>query len=370
MEERTRKREDCFHDGTTVLDAVGQSHHDIIASRRADDPITPEVVNNIIGDMLLFKQEARSNASSMYYKSRRTIDAAYAEIRRAQSPALAVTHGVHPRSIDVKGPPLKDPPNLPPNYQRHGSGESALVDRPGTDPKVWVPKRSPSTEGNGPVSGGSSRASRQSDAYSDHHDKTYEQGSSTTAHSPPLRPALGQDGYSSGRNRGRPSSYDRYNQRTEAHTTLSNIHKQERGRAAYDNDGFSDLGEVNHRVASYQASPARNSHDHSFHALAHSTSDADREDPSWGKASRDISYPVASNSLEATASANLAPNQILSTSDRDLTASKNRKLATQLPEMSVDEGLVLKRQRARFPREDLFVELQARDHVSKGCIPK
>ena len=369
MEQRTGKREDCFHDGLRVLDAVRQSHDDIIASRRANDPITPEVVNSIIDDMLLFQEIARPKASPMYYKSRRIIDAANAKIRRAQSPALPATHGVHPRSIDVKGPPLKDPPNLPPNHQRHGFGESEFVDRPYAGPKVWVSKHSPSPEGNGRVSGASSRASRQSEAYPDHYDETYEQGSSTTAHLPPLRPALGQDGYSSGRNRGRSSSYDRDNQRPEAHTIISNINNKERGRAANDSDPSSDLSEVNHSVASDQASRGRNSHDRSFHALSHSTSDANREDPSWGNASRGNSRSVASKSLEAIAPGNLVPNQILSTSDRDLAAAQSRKPGTQLPEMSVDEGIVLKRQRGQFPREDLFVELQARDHVSEGYIP-
>ena len=369
MEDRTGKREDCFHDGIIVLNAVRQSHDDIIASRRANDPVTSEIVNNIIGDMLLFQENARSKASPMYYKSRRIINAAYAKIGLAQNSALAATHGVHPRSIDVKGPPLKDPPNLPPNHQRHGFGESGFFDRSYAGPKVWVSKHSPSPEGNARVSGASSRASLQPDAYPDHHDETYEQGSSTTAQLPPLRPALAQDGYSSGRNRGRTFSYDRYNQRPEAHSILSNINNKERGPAANDNDAFSDLSEVNHRVASNQASRGRNSHDHSFHALSHSTPDANREDPSWGNASRDISYSVASESLEATASGNLAPNQILSTSDHDHAAAQNRKLATKLPEMSVDEGIVLKRQRSQFPREDLFVELQARDHVNEGYIP-
>ena len=364
MMKSTGKMEDCFHDGKGVLDAVRQSHGDIISSRRANDPITPGVVNNIIGDMLLYEGKERSEAVPMYSKSRRIINAAYTEIARAQSPAFAATHGVHPGSFKAKGPPLKDPPNLPPDYHRRGSDEPALVDRPHTGLKVMVPKRSPSPEGSGRVFSGSSRASRHYHAYPENHDETYEQGSPTTAHLPPLRPASGQSGYSSGRNYGRSSSYDHYNQRPEAHTIHSDINNNGIGRVTDDNDPSGDLSEVNHRN---QASRGLSSHERSFRARSLSTSNADQEDPSWGNASKATSHSVDSKPREATASANLAPKEMMS--NRDLVAPKNRKRATQLPEMSVGEGLVLKRQRGQFPREDLFAELQARDHVSKSYIP-
>ena len=349
LEQRTGKREDCFHDGSTVLDAVGQSHDDIIASCRANDPVTPEVVKGIIGDMLLFQESARCAARPIYCKSRRIMNDAKA--RHTQSLALAAIQGAHPRSTQ-----LKDPPNLPPNHQGLGSGESAIVFRPYSGPKVWGSKGSPSPEGNDQVYGASSWAHRQSDAYPDHHDQTYEQGSSTAAHLPPLRPVSVQSGYSSGRDGGRGSSYDHYNQRPEAHAILSDINNNGTGQVADNNDSFGDLSEVNHRVASNQALRGPNSHDRSFHTLSYPASNADQEDPSWGNASRDTPYSGPSKSPEATSSA-------------DLAAPENRKRATQLPEMSVNEGIVLKRQRGQFPREDLFVELQARDHVSGGYVP-
>ena len=349
MEQRIRKREDCFHDGLTVLNAVGQSHDDIIASCRANDPVTPEVVKGIIGDMLLFEEKARPTARLMYYKSRRIMEDA--KTRHTQSLALASIQGAHPRSTQ-----LKDPPNLPPNHQRHGFGESAFVSRPYAGPKVWVSKGSPSPEGNGRVHGASSWARRQSDAYPDNHHQKYKQGSSTAAYSPPLRPVSVQSGYSSGRDGGRASSYDHYNQRPEAHTILSYINNNETGRVTDDNDPSGNLSEVNHRLASDQALRGPNSHDRSFHTLSYSASNADREDPSWGNASRHTPYSGPSKSPEATLSA-------------DLAAPENRKRATQLPEMSVNEGIVLKRQGGQFPREDLFAELQARDHVSGGYIP-
>ena len=338
MEEMNHKREDGFHDGIKVLKTVEQSHRDIIDTCRANnDPITPEVVNHIVGDMLLFDEKARSEASPMYWKSRRIIGAANAKLGHAQSPALAATHDLHPRSINANGPLLKDPPNLPPDHHRHGSG--------------------------GRVFGGSSHA------YPDSHHETYEQGSSTTAHLTPLRPVPGQSGYSRGRSRGRASSYDHYNQRPEAHTILSDINNNQTGRVADDNEPSGDLGEVNHRAASNKALRGPNSHDHSSHALSHSTSNADREDPSWGNASRDTPYSVPSKSREDTSSADLAMNQTLNMSDGDLAAPENRKPAKQLPEMSVNEGIVLKKQRVQFPRQDLFTELHARDHVSEGYDP-
>ena len=368
METRTRKREDCFHDGLKVLDTVKQSHHDISDTPRADDPITPEVVDKIIRHMLIFEEKPRPEAPHMYWKSTQIIDDAKAKIGGAQSPAFATTHGNHPRSIDAKGPRLRDPPNLPPNHQRHESSEPALIDRPYAGPKVLASKRSPFPEGSGRIFSGLPRASRLSPAYPDSHDETYEPGSSTTAHLPPLRPTSRHSGYSSSRDRGRSSSYDLDNQRPEAHTILSDINNNETGRVANDNNSSSDLSEVSHRIASEQALRGPNSHDRSFRGRPHSASNADRRDSDWRDASRDTYDPVASRSLKVTASADLAPNQTLSTANRDPAATKNRRVATQQTEMSLNEGLVLKRQGAPFPRDELFAELQARDHVSQGYI--
>ena len=363
MEQRTGKREDCFHDGLTVLTAVRQSHDDVIASCRADDPITPEVVRNVIHDMLLFKEEQRPKASFMYYKSRRVIDDADAKIRCAQSPALAATQGIHPGPIDAKGPPLKDPPNFPPDHERHWAGEATLLRRPYAGPKTWVPKSLPSPEGNGRVLGGSARASRQSYGCPDDHTETYEQGSSTTAHSPSLRPASGHDGYSGRRHHGHSSSHDSYNQHQEAHNIPSDIDNKDTGQAAYDNNSPSDLSEVSHRVALNKALRGRNSQDRSFQTLSHSNPDVDQEDTSWANTRRDTSHAVAMKSGPATTSGDMGANQNLSKSGRDFRASGNRKSETQLPEMSVGDGLTLKRRGHKFPREDLFMELQARDHV-------
>ncbi len=341
MEQTTGKREDCFHNGLAVLTAVHQSHQDIIDSRRANDPITPEVVDSIIRDMLLFKEEQRPKALFIYYKSRRVIDEANAKTRRAQSPALAVTHDAHPRPINVKSPPLKDPPNFPPNHERHGSGESAFR-----------------------MFGGSSRGSRQSHVHPDCYDETYEQGTSNAAHSPPPQPTLGQYGYSNRRDRGRSSSHDRYYQPQEAHTIHPNIKIKNSGQAAYDSDPPGDPSGVNHMAALNQPSRGRDMQSRSPQALSYSASDANEEDPSRGNARRDKSYAVASTSLTATPSGHSERNQTLNTPDLGLVAPENRKVGTQLPEMSVMEGLSLKRHGQRFPREDLFMGLKARDHVS------
>ena len=78
MEQRTGKREDCFHDGLVVLTAVEQSHNDSIDSRLASDPITPEAVIKMIRDMLLVMKAQRLEPSFMYHKSRRLTDDAKA----------------------------------------------------------------------------------------------------------------------------------------------------------------------------------------------------------------------------------------------------------------------------------------------------
>ena len=350
MEQRIGKKEDCFHNGFVILTAVEQSHNDIIASHRANDPITSEVVNQLIRDILLFKEAQRPTASHVYHKSRRIIEDAKAKIRRAESPALAATYSVHPRPIDTKSRPLKDPPNLPPNHERHRSAESALVQRPYTGPKPWVPERSPSPEDNGRVTGNSSRGSQPSQMYPDYLDETYEQGIYNAAHSPPRRPAPGQHRYSGRRDRGPPSSQDRYSQRPEPHTIPPNDKDKGHAQATYDRDTPDNPSEVNHLTGLYPASRGRDVQNRPFQELPHSASDASQEDPSRVNARRLISYPGASRSREATESGRQGPTQ------------------TQLPEMSVEEGLSLKRLRHRFPREDLFMELKKQDHVSEGQL--
>ena len=368
MEQRIGKKEDCFHDGFNILTAVEQSHNDIIASRRANDPITSEVVDNLIRDMLLLKEAERPAASFLYHKSRRIIEAVKARTRHTESPALAATYGVPPRSIDPKSPPLKDPPNLPPNHERQGSGESTFVQRPYNGPKTWVPERSPTPEDNGRVTGDSSRGSRQSQVYPDYSEETYEQGISNAAHSPPPRPAQGQHRYSGRRDRGPPSSQDRYNQRPEAHTIPPNNRNKGTGQAAHDSDTSDDLSEVNHMTGFYLPSRGRDVQNRPSQALPHSASNAPQEDPSQVNNRRETPYSIASTSLRATVSGREGPTQLLRTPGLALAALENRKIETQLPEMSVEEGLSLKRLGRGFPREDLFMELKARDHVSEGQI--
>ena len=366
MEQRIGKKEDCFHDGFVILTAVEQCHNDIIASHRANDPITSEVVNQLIRDMLLFREAQRPTASHVYHKSRRIIEDAKAKIRRAESPALAATYGAPPRPIDTKSPPPKDPPNLPPNHERHRSAESALFQRPYTGPKTWVRERSPSPEDNGRVTSSSSRGSGQSQMYPDYFDETYEQGISNAEHSPPLRPAPGQHRYSGRRDRGPPSSQDRYIQRPEPHTIPPNNKDKGHGQAAYDSDTPDNPSEVNHLTGFYPASRGRGLQNHPSQELLRSASDAPQEDPSRVNARRETSYLGASGSLEATESGRQGPTLILRTPGLGLAALENRRVETRLPEMSVEEGLSLKRLRHRFPREDLFMELKKRDHVSEG----
>ena len=153
MEQKIGKREDCFHDRLDTLDAVRHSHDDIIASHRADDPITSNVVKTLTCDMLLFEEGQRPAAHFLYGKLRRVIKSAKAEIRDTGAP-LGPTN--------TKSPLLKDPPKFPPNHKRHKSGESVLVQRPYAGPKVWVPERSLSPIDTGREFSGSRRASRQS----------------------------------------------------------------------------------------------------------------------------------------------------------------------------------------------------------------
>ncbi len=362
MEQKIGKREDCFHNGFEILTAIRQSHDDIIASQRANDPITSEVVH-LVRDMMLFKESQRPTAAFVYGKSRRIIEDAKAKTNHAEVPALAATHAVPPGSINTQRPPLKDPPNFPPNYERHGSGESASVQRQYADPAIRAPERSPSPEDNVRVFDGSLRASRQSRVYSDDYDETYEQGVSNSAQLPLLQPASGQHVYSIPRDRSRSSSHDRYNQRQEAYAILPKLKNEEPRQAAYNIGTLSDLSGMNPPAKSDQASRDRNTQNRSRQVLSHSASDASHEDSSWENARRNTSYSGVSRSLAATASGNL---ETRSTLGRGSATPENRKSGTPLPEMSIEEGISLKRQGCRFPREDLFMELKARDHVSGG----
>lgn len=295
MEQSTGKKEDCFDNGFTILTAVGQSHDDIIASHRANDPITSEVVEHLIRDMMLVKEAQRPTAPFLYAKSRRIIDNAKAKTKHAESSAIAATHAGPPGLINTQSLPLKNPPNFPPNHERHGPGELASVHRQYAGPKIGAPERSPFPGDNGRVFGGSSRASRQSRVYSDDYDEAYEQGVSNSAQSPPLQPASGQHVNSSPRDLGRSPSHHRSNQRQEAYTVLPSIKNQEPGQAAYNNDPHRDLSKMPH------------------------------------------------------------------------TAGLNRDSRAV---MSVEQGISLKRLGRRFPREDQFMELKARDHVSERQFSK
>ncbi len=162
----------------------------------------------------------------------------------------------------------KDPSNLSISDEDYRIGESAFQ-WPYAGPKAL--ERSSSSEDNGRVFGGSSRANR---VYSDDYAKIYKQGTS------PLQPTSGQHGYSDRRDHGGSSSYVRHDQNQES------IH--------------------------------------------------------------------------------LNPNQTLAMQGHDPATPENRKSGTPFPKMSVEEGISLKRQGRRFPREDLFMELKGRDHVSGG----
>ena len=202
--------------------------------------------------------------------------------------------------------------------------------------------------------------------YPDYLDETYEQGISNAAQLPPLRPAPGQHRYSGRSDRGPPSSQDRYSQRPEPHTIPPNNKDKGHGQAAYNSDTPDNPSEVNHLTGFYPASRGRDVQNRPFQELPHPASDASQEDPSRVNARGETSCPGASRSLEATESGRQGPTQILRTPGPGLAALENRRVETRLPEMSVEEGLSLKRLRHRFPREDLFMELKKRDHVSEG----
>ena len=119
---------------------------------------------------------------------------------------------------------------------------------------------------------------------------------------------------------------------------------KEPGQAAFVNDPPSNPNEGSRRAGLYKASRGRDMPGRSSGALSPSASGASQED----------------------ALSHLESNQALSRRAIDPAAPENPKAETQLPEMSVHKGISLKRLGDKFPREDLFMELKARDHVSEG----
>ena len=362
MELKTGKKEDCFHDGFEVLNAVQQSHDDIIDSHRANDHITSEVVG-LIKDMMLCQEKHRPTAHFIYHKAERII--AEAKMKHAESPALAA-RSVSQRPIGMKSSARRDPPNLPPSHKSHGSGESRLIQRPYAGPKTWVPERSPSAEANGQAFGGSSQAGRKSYVYSGDYAETYKQGISNAINLPPLQPVSGRYGNSVRRDRGLPASHDCFTQRPDTHTVFPSTSLEESGQRIHNGDPFSDQSELNPLAGPRQSSSGRGMPNRTLQALSRSASGASQEEPDGGHARRDASYSIPSKVAVATASTHLESTQHMSAPDPDVAASGNRKIETRLPEMSVQDGLTMKRSLRGFPRDDLFAEIEARDHVSEG----
>ena len=362
VEQRTGKKEDCFHDGFEILKAVQQSHDDIIDSHRANDHITSEVVG-LIKDMMLCQEKHRPTAHFIYHKAKRII--AEAEKKHAEGPALSAG-SISQRPTGMKSLVRRDPPNLPSSHERHGSGESSWAPRPYADPRSWVPERSPSAEANGRTFGGLSQAGRKSHVYSDDYAETFKQGISNAVSLPPLQPVSGQYGNSGRRNRGPPASHDYFTQRPDTQTGFPSTSLEDSEQPIYNGDPFSDQSELNPLAGPRQSSRGHGMLNRTPQAISRSASGASQEEPDGGHPRRDMPYSIPSKFAVAGASAHLESTQHLSAPDPDVAASADRKIETRLPEMSVQDGLTMKRSQRAFPRDDLFVEIEARDHVSEG----
>ena len=105
MKAKKGMKEDCFHDGFAILDSVRQIHHDIVQNRRMNDFVTPQVVNRLVGEMMLVRA-SRPDARYLYDKSKRIIDEAQAQLD--QMPALP------PIQKDVRRLPIESISSIPP----------------------------------------------------------------------------------------------------------------------------------------------------------------------------------------------------------------------------------------------------------------
>ena len=353
-------KEDCFHDGLAILDAVRQIHFDIVQNRRMNDFVTPEVVNRLVGEMLLVRA-SRPDARYLYDKSKRIIDEAQAQLD--QIPTLP------PTQTDARRPPIEAIMTSSHQHARHLSDESSrgLPTTPGSRP--WSPESypydySPDQARNGGVSGSPSRLPLSQARYEQHQqqslsDHAFDMAKGNTTgfqqnhYQPPERTAsypYRPQYQTQGQPFGTPDPSE------VPHQSLH--HKPSAGTKDEEN------GNVENKTTFWTEKQRQSPHASSLSASSTgeeaSVQKQHGRTSSGSKPPRTIGGTISEKALEDRGSPILRQ-------------SRRRKTKNWMPhpEMTVDQGLEVKKEREHgkripFPPEDqdLFESLHQRDHVS------
>ncbi len=104
---------DCFHNGETTLDMVGEMHDDLIQDCKRSDYVT-EAALNLIKDMLE-AEAGRPSARNLYYKSDRILAEAHKKLKG--SAGLRSADRMSNSQFSMHDRP-KTPPQVPDGYKR------------------------------------------------------------------------------------------------------------------------------------------------------------------------------------------------------------------------------------------------------------
>ena len=109
--------EDRFHYLSEVLDTVKQIHTEIIESSRGNDFITPRVIERLVNGMIRTDPKARGQAQFLLASSTDILDEAKAKLKKAvpNTPAPNPDHTMSDTVIDVRKRRL--PPTRPPDQE-------------------------------------------------------------------------------------------------------------------------------------------------------------------------------------------------------------------------------------------------------------
>ena len=97
--------EDRFHCNGEVLDTVSQLHEDLMQNRRIHDYLTPTIVQGLVHSSIVIDHQSRASAHQLFYQSGRILGDAQKKLERRRY--HAVSDGV----LEMK---KRLPPNLPP----------------------------------------------------------------------------------------------------------------------------------------------------------------------------------------------------------------------------------------------------------------
>lgn len=337
---------DDFHIGGDVLDTVDEIHRDITEDPQPNDTITPFVVKLLVEKMLI-SPKTRESAKYIYDQSTLIINRAKARLDEVHATTSAEPLIQALPKIRDKRP--KIPPNLPPSHNRQKSGGPSRSRLPYSD------KQLPVIDDNLEVM--DSASSSRAPSFVHHHD-FYEHDDIFRPETE-LRPL-----YLPSQCRPlmtyQPRAQDQPQRRQ--HPSEGSSKYPHRQLCNYDIDVESTKGNVGFNRA------RRYEHGQS---LIHESSGRPLYNGSKGNAS--LETPTLDLPAFASPQAAISKTPKPSLSYDDLSARapsshKKTQSCISLPVMSVKEGLKLKRDREhakwpKFPHEQLFENLNERDHV-------